>query len=836
MSQTFPGAALAAGARLTRGPHGWLAFLVLSGLLALAAPFLASLSPVLDVLPWVLLQGATALAVIVGIRRHDLNRQWSWRLIAAANVIIWLATTVCWGIGWVWLEIPFLLDLYNRVAVDCRILTLIALVMLGRRESGSSGAALLDAGIVTVGVAMPVWAFLLHPMLHSLPRSGVDLVLGLATPITDLFVVGLAARLALSKGRAPWLVLLSASYGMVFIGDSAYLLDQMAGRPDGAVATVGWLAWSVLIGAAALHPSLAHTGDRAPALDVSRRGRVTTFLILTLLSPMASMLQFTVLHGYGPETTDKLLIMGLTVVLAVLLVLRLNTVARLAETHAAALDRQTEQLTRQTHELSTALHTQELLQRSLSHRASHDPLTGLANRTLLGQALHRALNQHQNHTHTHTHTHSQGEGHSHSHSQGQGHSQGADQDTAPATPPALLLLDLDDFKDVNDSFGHPIGDDLIIDVAHRLRALTRPGHTLARLGGDEFALLMPATDTPTAQHTADAIRTALAAPYRLGPHEIHLTTSIGILAEVPVATPAEALRDADLALYAAKAAGKNQTTVFDTALRTARLEHTRLSNGLRHAQARGELSLAYQPVVDLRTGRIHAVEALLRWQPATGRPIPPDVFIPIAEDTGLIVDIGLWALQQACADAARWHTEHGLAVTVNISGRQLREPAFAHAVLETLARHRLPEHALILEITESMLLATTPAETSRLTGVLSRLRAHGVRIALDDFGTGYSSLAYLRTLPVDILKIDRSFTTPPTAADHAQTRAFTKAILELSASLHLQTIVEGVETPEQAVLLQQMGCPLAQGYLFSPPADAHQIDDLLQTTPGYEAA
>ncbi|MFC6582001.1 EAL domain-containing protein [Planomonospora parontospora] len=238
----------------------------------------------------------------------------------------------------------------------------------------------------------------------------------------------------------------------------------------------------------------------------------------------------------------------------------------------------------------------------------------------------------------------------------------------------------------------------------------------------------------------------------------------------------------------------------------------------------------------MTTGTTHALEALLRWTPHHRPPHPPDVFIPIAENTGLITDLGHWALNQAITDATPWHQRHGTALTVNISGRQLRDPAFPHTVLDTLARHHLPPHALILEITESTLLATTPAETHRITTLLTDLRTHGIRIALDDFGTGYSSLAYLRTLPVDILKIDRSFTTPPTAADHPQTRAFTKAILELSASLGLDTIVEGVETPDQAALLRQLGAPHAQGYLFSPPVPAPRIDELLHTTPWQHVA
>ncbi|WP_189243869.1 GGDEF domain-containing protein, partial [Planobispora rosea] len=556
MSQTFPGSARADGAHLTRGPYGWAVFLVLTGLLSLAAPLLAPLSPVLDVLPWVVVQGAATVAVLSSIRRHRLGRLWPWRLIAAVSVLNWLATTALWGVGWVWLEIPLLLGLYHRITVDCHILGLIALVMLAWRGSGSPRAALLDAGIITVGAAMPFWTFLLHPLLSAAERSGIGLALALATPIIDLFMLGLAVRLALGKGRAPWLALLSASFGMLFLGDSAYLLDQMAGRTDGPVAATAWLTWSVLVGAAALHPSVAHT---TTAPDVTNRARGTLFMALALLSPLASMAGLTLFHEHTPyQSGDRLLLMTMTVVLAVLLVLRLNTVARLAEARATALDRQADRLTAQTHQLSAALHTQEMLQRSLAHRAFHDPLTGLANRTLLGEALQQAL---------------RAEG-----------------------PPALLLLDLDGFKDVNDTLGHPIGDDLLTQVAHRLRALCAPGQTLARLGGDEFALLLPAAPAALAHALAERVLAEVSAPYRLEPQEIHLSTSIGLLAGHTIATPAEALRDADLALYAAKAAGRNQIVVFTPELRNARLEHSRMVAGLRQAMARDELAVHYQPV------------------------------------------------------------------------------------------------------------------------------------------------------------------------------------------------------------------------------------------------
>ncbi|GGK89985.1 hypothetical protein Ppa06_54960 [Planomonospora parontospora subsp. parontospora] len=789
------------GGAESRATRGWLVYLLVGGLLAVASPLLPALPAVLAQAG---VQGATVLVMVVMIRRHGLSRLWPWRMVIVAALSAWLATALGWAVGWTWLKIPQLLHFYNLFTLFAYLLGLAALVLLSRRGGGSPRSALLDAGIITVGAAMPAWTFLLHPLLHGVHRVDTDLVFTVSTPVIDLFMLGLAARLALGKGRAAWLVLMSLAYGMVFVSDSSHLLNLAAGRPDGALTLVAWMAWPVLIGSAALHPSLGGAAEIVTP-EVGNRVRVTTFLALTVISPLVSVAGLSLAgEGFPGRFHAELVITGLTVLLAVLLVVRLNLVARLAEARAVELDRQAEQLTAQADELSAALRRQDVLQRRLAHRAAHDPLTGLANRTLLGEVLQDAITAH-----------------------------AARPDTPP---PALLLLDLDGFKDVNDTYGHPVGDRLLTIVARRLRGLIIGDQVLARPGGDEFAVVLPDATVEEALSTAQQVLTAVQAPYRLGERELYLTTSIGVLAEVPMEGASEALRDADLALYAAKSAGKNQVTVFDSALRAARLEHTRLATGLRHALAREELALVYQPVVDLATGDIRKVEALLRWTPAGGSPVRPDVFIPIAEETGLIIDIGLWVLEQACADARRWHEDHGITVAVNVSGRQLRDESFSDAVLELLDRHELPEHALTLEITESMLLATTAAETRRIVEVLAGLRAHGVRIALDDFGTGYSSLAYLRTLPVDILKIDRSFTTPLTEADHHRTRAFTKAILELSASLGLSTVVEGVESRDQADVLQQMGSPLAQGYLFSPPVPPARIDDMLRVTPWKNAA
>jgi EAL domain-containing protein (putative c-di-GMP-specific phosphodiesterase class I) len=308
-----------------------------------------------------------------------------------------------------------------------------------------------------------------------------------------------------------------------------------------------------------------------------------------------------------------------------------------------------------------------------------------------------------------------------------------------------------------------------------------------------------------------------------------VTASAGLLPAHHTTTASEALRDADLAVRAAKRAGRNRLVVFDPALRTARLDYARITGRLRQALAEGEFTLAYQPVVDLTNNRVVAVESLLRWHPPGGDPVSPVDFIPIAEENGLIVPIGTWVLGTACERAVGWFTGYGVHTTVNVSGHQLRDPMFPTVVREALERTGLPGDALVLEITESALIAETTAEAAAARVRLDEVRDLGVRVAIDDFGTGYSSLSYLRHLPVDILKIDKAFVGGPTIAP--QDRAFLRAILQLAETLGLATVGEGVETGEQASLLRMLSCQLAQGYLFHRPQPAEAIDDILAHSP-----
>jgi diguanylate cyclase (GGDEF)-like protein len=449
-------------------------------------------------------------------------------------------------------------------------------------------------------------------------------------------------------------------------------------------------------------------------------------------------------------------------------------------------------------QLADAATAQEALQHQLAHRAVHDPLTGLPNRVVLAERLEWALGR-------------------------------ADGDSQ-----AVLLIDLDGFKDINDTFGHPAGDDILVNVSRRLLTAAPADAVVARLGGDEFAILVEAVpDQRQALAQAERIVEAIRRPFVIDGQQMFLSTSIGLVTIEPgqrPMSPTDALRDADFALYAAKEAGKNRAVPFDPQVRAHRLDRVRVGIGLRRALDHGNVLVHYQPIIELATGRIVGAEALARWRLPDGEMIPPAEFIPVAEETGLINALGARVLRQACHEGRRWQDAHGVFVSVNVSGRQLDDPGFADRVIDTLADRGLPPASLVLELTESSLIDTRPHQQGWIQ--LERLRKHGVRIAIDDFGTGYSSLSYLSQVPMDIVKLDKSFT--QNRSDPAVARsgwAFTGAILEAIASLDRKVIAEGVETAEQAKALSDLGCSFAQGYLYSRPVPASEIDQMLQVSP-----
>ncbi len=429
----------------------------------------------------------------------------------------------------------------------------------------------------------------------------------------------------------------------------------------------------------------------------------------------------------------------------------------------------------------------------LRHQAFHDPLTGLPNRTLLLDRLERALVQ----------------------------------TLRGGARPALLLLDLDGFKVVNDSLGHAAGDRLLIALAERLAAAMRPGDTIARLGGDEFAVLLDtATDIHAATAVADRLLDALATPLALDGRELVVEASLGIaLATDGAARPDDLLRDADLALYRAKDAGRAGYAIYDTSLHTAVNARLVLEAELRRALASEEFVLHYQPKVDLATGRLAGVEALVRWHHPTRGLVPPDDFIPLAEETGLIVPLGRWVLTEACHQARAWAaariTDPPLTMSVNLSARQFRQPDLVGDVARILRDTGVIPGLIQLEITEGVLMEDAAATL----GLLERLRGLGIALAIDDFGTGYSSLAYLKRFPIDVLKVDKAFVTG--LGHDPGNGAITTAVIGLAHALGLAVTAEGVETAGELAQLRSLGCEQGQGYYFARPMPAAALAALL---------
>ncbi|HYM60512.1 MAG TPA: EAL domain-containing protein [Thermoanaerobaculia bacterium] len=418
----------------------------------------------------------------------------------------------------------------------------------------------------------------------------------------------------------------------------------------------------------------------------------------------------------------------------------------------------------------------------LRHQALHDSLTGLPNRALLADRV--------------------------SHAQARGQRGGL--------PSSLLLLDLDDFKTINDSMGHSAGDDVLVEVAKRLKSCLRSIDTAARLGGDEFAVLLEDTpDEVAALDVANRIASALRAPMRIAGTEVSVSASVGIVLSGRDELEGEIFRNADVAMYQAKKRGKGLCEVYEPGMHAAVLERLQLEADLRRAVALGEIVLHFQPIVDFHTGAWVGAEALARWSHPTRGLILPSSFIPVAEATGLILAIGRHVLEEACRFAGEWGRDRH--VSVNLSARQLQEPGIVTQVVSALRHTGLRPDQLVLEITESVLMIETESTIQRL----NELKALGVRVAIDDFGTGYSSLAYLEKLPVDILKLDQSFIRG--LAPDGDLSPVARGVIDLGRALDLEIVAEGIERQEEANALIRAGCTRGQGYYFARPMEPHDL-------------
>jgi diguanylate cyclase (GGDEF)-like protein/PAS domain S-box-containing protein len=433
------------------------------------------------------------------------------------------------------------------------------------------------------------------------------------------------------------------------------------------------------------------------------------------------------------------------------------------------------------------------LEQELSHQAFHDSLTGLANRALFLDRVAHAL----------------------------------DRAERQSVPVAVMFVDIDDFKVVNDSLGHHFGDEVLVAVAELLKAAIRPGDTVARLGGDEFALLLDTGDMPeAAELVARRIAACLHAPIRTGREDISIRASIGIALGLPtIDGPDGLLRDADLAMYMAKRNGKGRFEMFHPAMHEEAVLRLETAADLRRGLEESHFEVCYQPIIDLCSGSTIGAEALVRWHHPTRGLVSPADFISVAESTGLIVQLGTWVLTESCNQVQSWRqsgdVDDSFYISVNLSARQLQDPGLIEDVARSIHASGLAAPSVVLEVTESMIIDDLDSTLSRL----QALKDLGLRLAVDDFGTGYSSLSYLRNFPMDIVKIDKSFV-DRISLDPAGT-ALVRGVIDLSIALGLKTIAEGVEGHDQLSILQELGCDGAQGFLFAAPMPSGDFANFL---------
>ena len=813
---------------------------------------------------------AAAIAVCVGVRLHQPSPRWPWVLMA-------LALASCGITGWT--GIAALMPLY----VLGEVVLVGAFAGLVRRQGGVARAAAIDASIITLAFAAVTWLYLIGPYATAASASGLARAWAPVVGVIDVVLVATGSLLMLGarrQGRST-LLLTGAIAGLV-ISHLLFLWSALHGGhgvagPD----TVAWGAFCVLLAGAALHPSMRLLSVPAERSGTGlTRARLAVFAVASLVAPSVTIAQ-AVLHK--PSHVVISIASGVIFLLVLLriadlvreheeltesnlrdrfearlgsLVRNSSDVVSIVDTDGVVLyispaalrlvgldeagaegmdwwefvhpddqpslqwfladleqgasgdveyrvrdargswidvetlatnlvgDGAVEGIVLNTRDVSD----RKALERRLLHQASHDTLTGLPNRMLLRDRVEQALARRRR----------------------------------SGAPLAVIFLDLDDFKNVNDTLGHAEGDAVLQEVARRLDSCIRSCDTATRLGGDEFAVLIDdLTDESQAMTVAERILESLAQPLDVAGRTVEPTGSLGIAFAVDGRDTADALlRDADAAMYLAKDRGKGAYAIYEPAMHAAAVARLELKVDLARAVADGEITLVYQPVVDLRSGEIRAYESLARWTHPERGPVAPAEFIPLAEETGLIVPLGRDLLFEACRQAAVFHAAcvvgTPLRVSVNVSARQLASDGLVDDVREAVLAAGIRPCDLILELTESAIMSDVDLAVARM----AELREFGVGLAVDDFGTGYSSLNSLRSFPMDRLKIDRSFVG---GLDDARTRALTEMIVELGGLLDLQVVAEGIETEAQMHTVLELGCVFAQGYLLQRPAPAGDV-------------
>ena len=724
--------------------------------LAAVAFYVADLSPLVTTLAFALIGIGTVWASFTGPRRFGAEPRVAWRLIGVASLLFLVGVVIR---PWASRQALPLSLLPDAATIPGYVLVGLILVILLRVRQSVERHAVLDGLIVCIAAGLASVLLLAAPAAAIPDRPMILSVLAALYPLFDVVLSLLVINLTFTTTTWPLsLVTFLATLMLMFAGDLAYAIIGVSGKTYGSAwLDLPFLIAYVLLGVTALHPSVVRLSR-----PERRPVQAWSWQRMSLLGPAVAA-PFVLLVTVGGQSPGYRLAMGLTGagIVALLLV-----------------------------RAASAVQGQVAAQLRSEYQARHDPLTGLPNRRMVSAEIQRLVAG------------------------------------LPAEGPDrvwVYLLDLDGFKWVNDSWGHDTGDQLVIDVAGRLRAVVPPATMLARVGGDEFLLTYVGMQ-PGALRLADEIRGCLSRALAIRDTEVVITASIGIAhasgGSDPVITAEALLRDADTAMYRAKSEGPGRSTVFDTSMHDRVRERIELEVGLRTALSDGQLHVAYQPIVQLGNGRPVGAEALARWHHPDRGLIPPERFVPIAEDAGLIGAIGTWIREQTLHQLAQWRADGTVAddfyVSVNVSPRQLSDSALPLTISAELLRAGVPARALALEMTESVMV-----DGSSVTAhVLHELRELGVRLLVDDFGTGFSALGYLRRFPVSGVKIDRSFVSG--LGSSLEDEEIVRAVMAMSYALGLSVVAEGVETALQREVLADVGVNHAQGWLWGsavPAAD-----------------
>ena len=839
---------------------------------------------------------SSVIAILVGVRRFKPALSLPWYMFAAGQLCFVLgdATRAYYEvIQGVESPFPGLADVSYLAAYPILIYGMAKLVT--SRDRVNDMANVIDSLIFTVSLGVVMWVYLMEPYVQDPNVTGPEMIISIAYPLMDVLILGMAVRLAMTRGtRPPAYYLLMVSLIGLVASDSAYtftLLNET--YHTGLLVDAGWLISYVLWGAAALHPSMVELSkplEQDKESFTITRQRLVTLTLVTLLAPVVRIVE--TIRGNDPTVGSTV---APTVIIFMLVMARMSgLVHRLTEAlerHRVAerLRRQSEarfgsliqhasdvvtvtdhngrvifqspsvkrvlgykrdeligsSLTDLVHEADRdlareilqavtandsnepvavrfrwrhrsgswrdmeAIHTNLLedptvagvvlnardvteqvrLQAELEHQAFHDPLTDLANRALFRDRVEHALERR----------------------------------SAPDEPISVLFLDIDNFKTVNDSLGHSAGDQLLVDLAERVRGCVRAEDTAARLGGDEFAVLLERSEE--AELVAERISKALETPFYIDAKEVFVTVSVGIsISELARGGADELLRDADAAMYTAKSAGGARSVIFRPDMHLRALRRLDLEGELRRAISNDEFRLHYQPIIGLKDKRVCGFEALVRWSHPERGLLGPNEFISVAEDTGLIRPLGRWVLNAATRQAATWQVKFGreLTMAVNLSPQELAARELIADINRAVVESGIEPETLVLEMTEWVLMADTDLTTTKL----GEIRELGVRLSVDDFGTGFSSLNYLRTFPIDSLKIAKPFL--DNVPHSEQETALVRGIIELGHNLDLEIVGEGLERPEQWHALCEMNCDMAQGYLMARPQGPERIEKLLE--------